>query len=91
MNPLLLALKWKMYWVLFNRKIKQTAYKMAIYHSPGSNWFPVSMWCGKLNVSFLLQLKRCECGNQLRSAQVHAGGEYRAKHARHIPLAINVH
>lgn len=31
------------------------------------------MRCSKLNVSFLLQPKRCECGNQLRSAPVHMG------------------
>lgn len=50
------------------------------------------MRCSKLNVSFLLQPKRCECGNQLRSAPVHMGRKkYQAKHAHHIPLAINVH
>lgn len=41
----------------------------------GPNWFPVSMWCSKLNVSFLLQPKRCKCSNQLRSAPVHMGRE----------------
>jgi len=35
----------------------------------------VCLFLFDLNVSFILQLKRCECSNQLRSAPVHMGRE----------------
>ncbi len=47
---------------------------MAIYHSLALIGF-LCPWCSKLNVSFLLQPKRCECGNQLHSAPVRMGRE----------------